>query len=124
MKSNKGFSLVELIVVIAIMAIIAGVAIPVYTTYIDKADKAVVDQLLADAEYAAELAKVEYDVTVTVAKNTAENGIEIKLATTQEQEKAGALDALKQVAAVVGATPELAQNQTEATVTTVFTKLA
>lgn len=38
-KTNKGFSLVELIVVIAIMAIIAAVAVPVYSTYIDKANK-------------------------------------------------------------------------------------
>ena len=37
---NKGFSLVELIVVIAIMAILVGVAVPVYTSYIDKADEA------------------------------------------------------------------------------------
>ena len=29
--NNKGFSLVELIVVIAIMAILVGVAVPVYT---------------------------------------------------------------------------------------------
>ncbi len=50
MKSNKGFSLVELIVVIAIMAIIAGVAIPVFTTYIDKSNKAADEQLFADIE--------------------------------------------------------------------------
>lgn len=48
MKSNKGFSLVELIVVIAIMAIVAGVAIPVYTTYLDKTNKAADEQLFAD----------------------------------------------------------------------------
>ena len=39
MKTNKGFSLVELVVVIAIMAIIAGVSVPVYNMYIDKANK-------------------------------------------------------------------------------------
>ncbi len=48
MKTNKGFSLVELIVVIAIMAIIAAVAIPVYNVYLDKANKAADEQLLAD----------------------------------------------------------------------------
>lgn len=52
MKTNKGFSLVELIVVIAIMAIIAGVAIPVYTNYIDKAEKAVIDNAVAEIERA------------------------------------------------------------------------
>ena len=55
MKSNKGFSLVELIVVIAIMAIIAGVAIPVYSMYIDKANKAADKQLVSDVEKALSL---------------------------------------------------------------------
>ncbi len=39
-KSNKGFTLVELIVVIAILAILAGVAVPAYTGYIKKAESA------------------------------------------------------------------------------------
>ncbi len=39
-KSNKGFTLVELIVVIAILAILAGVAVPAYTGYIEKAESA------------------------------------------------------------------------------------
>lgn len=58
MKTNKGFSLVELIVVIAIMAIIAGVAIPVYTTYIDKTNKAADEQLFADIQDALAYALV------------------------------------------------------------------
>ena len=65
MKSNKGFSLVELIVVIAIMAIIAGVAIPVYSAYITKAEESNSIQLCADAAYAAELANIEYGTTAT-----------------------------------------------------------
>ena len=47
---NKGFSLVELIVVIAIMAIIAGVAIPVYTHYIDDAEAKVAATIEAEVE--------------------------------------------------------------------------
>ena len=52
MKTNKGFSLVELIVVIAIMAIIAGVAIPVYTHYIDDADEKVEAVIKSEIEHA------------------------------------------------------------------------
>lgn len=45
-KSNKGFTLVELIVVIAILAILAGIAIPAYSGYITKAkDAAVLTEL-------------------------------------------------------------------------------
>lgn len=37
MKKNKGFSLVELIIVIAIMAILVGVAVPVLFVYLNRA---------------------------------------------------------------------------------------
>lgn len=53
---NKGFSLVELIVVIAIMAILVGVAVPVYSSYIEKAqistDKNLVDEIIHSVEIA------------------------------------------------------------------------
>ena len=38
-KDNKGFSLVELIIVIAIMAILAGAIAPALIKYIDKSRK-------------------------------------------------------------------------------------
>lgn len=121
MKSNKGFSLVELIVVIAIMAIIAGVAIPVYTNYIDKANGAVVDNLFAEAEYAAELAEIEYEVDLTVAKTT--TGCTIKVTTPSDfdtaAEQAIALKALQQVAGIVEATTEDATPTFESTYTAV-----
>ncbi len=101
MRSNKGFSLVELIVVIAIMAIIAGVAIPVYTNYITKANDAVIDQLVADAQYAADLAFAEYGVTVLVEETT--DGVSLSVAEA-DQANANALVALQQVAGIVGAT--------------------
>ena len=49
---NKGFSLVELIVVIAIMAILVGVAVPVYTSYIEKAENNVLKQYADELERA------------------------------------------------------------------------
>ena len=54
--NNKGFSLVELIVVIAIMAILAAVAIPTFAGFITKANKASDDQFLNDVEYAVQIA--------------------------------------------------------------------
>ena len=54
-RSNKGFSLVELIVVIAIMAIIAGVSIPIYNVYIDKAEKGNDVALVGDVIKALEI---------------------------------------------------------------------
>ena len=47
MKNNKGFSLVELIVVIAIMAILAAVAVAGLSIYIPKAQQAADNELLS-----------------------------------------------------------------------------
>ena len=63
--NNKGFSLVELIVVIAIMAILAAVAIPTFAGFIGKAQVNTDETLLNDLQYAVNLAKVEYDMDVT-----------------------------------------------------------
>ena len=59
---NKGFSLVELIVVIAIMAILVGVAVPVYTSYIGKANEAKDAQLLGEINSAFMVACVDNNV--------------------------------------------------------------
>ncbi len=68
-KSNKGFTLVELIVVIAILAILAGVAVPAYTGYITRAnDAAIITELDAiktavQATYATKEMPTEIIVT-------------------------------------------------------------
>lgn len=46
-KENSGFTLVELIVVIAILGVLGGVAVPVYSGYVNKANRAADEQLLA-----------------------------------------------------------------------------
>ena len=50
MRNNKGFSLVELIVVIAIMAVLAAVAVIGVSIYIPKAQQAADKQLVSDIE--------------------------------------------------------------------------
>ena len=65
---NKGFSLVELIVVIAIMAILVGVAVPVYTSYISSANNKVDAQLVGEIDHAIEVLLIDNDV-----KNPATN---------------------------------------------------
>ncbi len=55
MKKNKGFSLVELIIVIAIMAVLIAVLAPQYIKYVEKSRKAKDDKL---AEEILELANV------------------------------------------------------------------
>lgn len=71
MKSNKGFTLVELIVVIAILAILAGIAIPAYSGYIKKAqDAKVVTELDAIATAAQAANATAGEITgITVTKD-------------------------------------------------------
>ena len=51
-KENKGFTLVELVIVIAILAILVGLLAPQYTKYVEKSRKA------ADASNLDEMVKV------------------------------------------------------------------
>ena len=77
MKNNKGFSLVELIIVIAIMAILAAAIAPALIRYINKARKA--DDLTAAGEIvsAANTAMTNETVNDDVMKSPA--AVDIKI---------------------------------------------
>lgn len=73
-KNNKGFSLVELIVVIAIMAVLVGVLAPQLMKYVEKSREATDIQncdSIASAlkAYYADKEDLTADVTINVTKN-------------------------------------------------------
>ena len=92
-KNNKGFSLVELIIVIAIMSVLIGVLAPQYIKYVEKsrvsADEDLADMLLsagylmsADEDYCEDLTDGDKivlsnaGIAVQATKNAVQNGMD------------------------------------------------
>ena len=91
-KNNKGFTLVELVIVIAILALLVGLLAPQYTKYVEKSRKAAdadnleemvkaVQVYEADTDSTTALAKGSYNITMTTNDTTVTN--ELKVAMTE-----------------------------------------
>ena len=73
MKGQKGFTLIELIIVIAIIAILAAVAIPNYLGFRDRANIAAAKESLGSLRTALEVYRADtnyYPTNISVADGT------------------------------------------------------
>lgn len=66
-KNNKGFSLVELIVVVAIMAVLVGVLAPAYLKYVEKSRIQKDISAIGEVVNAIEIAMADEDVNTNTA---------------------------------------------------------
>lgn len=81
-KNNKGFTLVELIIVIAIIAVLAAVLAPQYIKYVEKSRVSADESTLAEVASAAKVALSDEDNNITLTAGnttiTVKNGVAVE----------------------------------------------
>lgn len=76
-NDNKGFSLIELIVVIAIMAILVGVLAPQFIKYIESSRQSTDIQNASAIRSAVEVGVADGDITADVTVEVTNTGIKV-----------------------------------------------
>ncbi len=76
-KNNKGFTLVELIIVIAVMAVLTVVAAPQYLKYVENSRVGTDENALGEIAHIAEIEFVGYSVDNVVTTDTVTFAVEI-----------------------------------------------
>lgn len=72
MKRNRGFTIVELVVVLAVLAVLAGILVPQYIQYVETAKEGQIKQEAGEIDRAAHIALTRclaYDYKNTVYEN-------------------------------------------------------
>ena len=94
-KNNKGFTLVELVIVVAILAILVGILAPQYTKYVEKSRKAADASNLENLVTAFKTAASDGDDNIAAGgyKITIYNKVNSGTTTTLTAEKAGGVSA-------------------------------
>ena len=68
-KNNKGFSLVELIVVVAIMAVLVGVLAPAYLRYVEKSRLQKDNSAIAEIAQAMKIAAADETINTAIGSS-------------------------------------------------------
>lgn len=80
MKNNKGFTLVELIVVIAILGVLMAVLVPQYIQYVEKSRVGVDESMLGEIAHNMEIGAATTELSTTAEyKTTIKTGTDGKL---------------------------------------------
>ena len=102
-KNNKGFSLVELIVVVAIMAVLVGILAPAYLKYVENSRQNKDETNAEEFRHAVEVALSEETVYNTISFGTGgTDDIVIKITDIPANAAAGAVSSITPATATSG----------------------